>query len=127
MSVTIKSPSDHRRRRSRTVGGNARPEAIAKAEIVRERSELAAQKMCALGEMTGGIAHDFRNILAIVASGLRAAVRNLDDSAGLKSALASIHEGIARGERMTARLLSFAGQQELIRSEEHTSELQSHA
>jgi hypothetical protein len=31
----------------------------------------AIQRLAALGEMTGGIAHDFRNLLAIIDSGLR--------------------------------------------------------
>jgi signal transduction histidine kinase len=63
--------------------------------------------------MTGGIAHDFRNILCIVASGLRVAGRELDNPDKLKSALAAIHDGVERGERMVSRLLRFARQQDL--------------
>ena len=32
----------------------------------------ATQRIAALGEMTGGIAHDFRNILTVIKSGLPA-------------------------------------------------------
>jgi signal transduction histidine kinase len=102
---------------------DAEPRNIASGELLRERSELAAQKMCALGEMTGGIAHDFRNILTVVASGLRVAERNCDDPAKLKSALAAIQNGVARGERMASRLLSFASQQELIAAPEDVNTL----
>lgn len=35
--------------------------------------ERALQRITALGEMTGGIAHDFRNVLAVVQAGLRLA------------------------------------------------------
>jgi len=123
MSVALNTPPAVRRKRPRTVRRNAGSEGFVSTEIVRERSELAAQKMCALGEMTGGIAHDFRNILSIVASGLRAAERNVDDPAKLKSALVAIQEGVARGERMTSRLLSFASQQELVASPEDVNVL----
>ena len=37
-----------------------------------ELSARAAQRLSVLGEMTGGIAHDFRNILSVIDSGLRA-------------------------------------------------------
>lgn len=104
-------------RRQQSVQGGAR------AEILRERSELAAQKMCALGEMTGGIAHDFRNILTIVASGLRVAERNVENPDKLKAALAAIQEGVERGERMAIRLLSFAIQQELMAGPEDVNTL----
>ncbi len=79
----------------------------------RERSARAVQKISALGEMTGGIAHDFRNILAIVASGLRVAEDNKGDPAKLAAALAAASDGVERGLKMISRLLAFAGQHEL--------------
>jgi signal transduction histidine kinase len=78
-----------------------------------DRSARAVQKISALGEMTGGIAHDFRNILAIVASGLRVAEDNAGDPEKLTAALAAARDGVERGSRMIARLLAFAGQHEL--------------
>ena len=119
MSVATNTHPTVRRKRARSAG----PQEFANAKLLRERSEFAAQKMCALGEMTGGIAHDFRNILSIVASGLRVAERNLDDSTKLQSAFLAIQEGIARGAKMTARLLSFASQQELVASPEDVNAL----
>jgi signal transduction histidine kinase len=80
----------------------------------RKRSRRAAQKISALGEMTGGIAHDFRNVLCVIASGLRVAERNSGDLQKVDSALAAVREGIERGMRMTNRLLAFARQQELV-------------
>jgi signal transduction histidine kinase len=79
--------------------------------------------MCALGEMTGSIAHDFRNILTIVASGLSVAEGNAGDPAKLKSALAAIQDGVARGEKIASRLLNFARQQELIAAPEDVNTL----
>lgn len=122
MSVPAHSQPIVRRKRQRAVR-TPRIEAGVNDELLRERSELAAQKMCALGEMTGGIAHDFRNILTIVASGLRVAERNAGKPDKLKSALAAIQEGVERGERMTSRLLRFASQQELMAGPEDVNTL----
>ena len=109
-------------RRKRRKSGRAAPSVKGNA-LLRERSELAVQKMCALGEMTGGIAHDFRNVLSIVASGLRVAERTANDPAKLKSALAAMREGVARGERIASRLLRFALQQELDAAPEDVNTL----
>ena len=79
----------------------------------RDRSAHAVQKISALGEMTGGIAHDFGNILAIIASGLRVAQDNARDSSKRMAALAAANDGVERGQRMISRLLAFARQQEL--------------
>jgi len=86
---------------------------LAATDWDRERSARASQKISALGEMTGGIAHDFRNILALVASGLRIANDNKGDPAKLASALAAAHDGVERGMRMISRLLAFARQHEM--------------
>ena len=122
MSVVANTQPAVRRKRLRAVCRTV-PQAIASTEILRERGELAAQKMCALGEMTGGIAHDFRNILCVVASGLRVAERNANEPVKLKSALTAVQSGIERGERMVARLLSFASQQEHAASPEDVNAL----
>jgi signal transduction histidine kinase len=110
-------------KRKRASDRGAGRQKFADTELLRERAELAAQKMCALGEMTGGIAHDFRNILAIIASGLRVAERNSDNAAKLRSALAAIEDGVARGERMASRLLGFASHQDLIAAPEDVNTL----
>lgn len=77
-----------------------------------ERRAGAAQRITALGEMTTGIAHDFRNILGVIESGLRMAEDSGDDAAKRSACLAAAHDGVARGLRMTARLLAFANRQE---------------
>ena len=77
-----------------------------------ERSARAAAKITALGEMTRGIAHDFRNVLCMLTSGLNIAQASADDPAKLTLAHAAMQEGILRGLRVTNRLLDFARQQE---------------
>jgi signal transduction histidine kinase len=74
----------------------------------RRRSARASQRITMLGEMTAGLAHDFRNILAVIESGLRLAERNHDDPQKAQAALAAAHEGIRRGMRLTSQLVLFA-------------------
>ena len=78
-----------------------------------DRSARAAERITALGEMTRGIAHDFRNVLCMLTSGLNIAETSTDEPDKLKLALAAMHDGIARGLRVTNQLLDFSRQQEL--------------
>ena len=73
----------------------------------------ATQRIAALGEMTGGIAHDFRNILTIIESGLRLAERNLQCPDKLRACIKGAQNGVGRGLQLTSQLLAFAKQQEL--------------
>lgn len=91
--------------------------------ITPRRSKRAARKISALGEMTGGIAHDFRNILCVITSGLNVVERQSGDPEKLDSALAAVREGVARGMKMTNRLLAFAKQQDLQTGREDVNTL----
>jgi signal transduction histidine kinase len=66
------------------------------------------QKFAALGEMTGGIAHDFGNILAVIDASLRLAERNLDRPEFVRRYIAAAHEGLERGAKLTSQLMAFA-------------------
>ena len=63
--------------------------------------------------MTGGIAHDFRNILAIIESGLRLAETNSQEPEKVRAYIAGARDGVDRGLQLTSQLLAFAKQQEL--------------
>src|SRR6266480_3583029 len=78
-----------------------------------EQSARAAQRLAALGEMTGGIVHDFRNLLAAIESGLRLAEKNSEQSDKAHVYIAAAREAIDRGLKLTSQLLAFAKQQEL--------------
>jgi signal transduction histidine kinase len=78
-----------------------------------EQSARAAQRLSVLGEMTGGIAHDFRNILAVIDSGLQLTERNVSDPDRVRAFVAGAREGVVRGLRLTSQLLTFARQKEL--------------
>jgi signal transduction histidine kinase len=78
-----------------------------------ELSARAVQRLSVLGEMTGGIAHDFRNILAIIESGLGLAERCSEQPEKMRVYIAAAREGIRRGVKLTSQLLTFAKQREL--------------
>ena len=74
----------------------------------RQRQRLARERIAALGDMTAGLVHDFRNILGVVGSALNLAERNRGDSIKLDAALGAAREGLQRGANLTAKLLTFA-------------------
>jgi signal transduction histidine kinase len=78
-----------------------------------ELTSRAVQRLSVLGEMTGGIAHDFRNILSIIDSSLRLIAKNPHDPEKLDAFIAGAQDGLEKGLRLTSRLLSFAKQREL--------------
>jgi len=78
-----------------------------------QQRERATHRLAALGEMTGGIAHDFRNLLAVIESGLRSAARRADEPESVRAYIAAAREGIDRGIDLASQLLAFAKHQEL--------------
>lgn len=90
---------------------------VAKANLVNRAAaaqrERATQRLAVIGEMTGGIAHDFRSLLSVIDSGLRLIERNADDAEKIHALISSTREGIARGVELTSQLLEFAKHQSL--------------
>lgn len=78
-----------------------------------DHRERVMEKLTALGEMTGGIAHDFRNLLTVIDAGLRLTEKNLQQPETARIYIAATREGIDRAVRLTAELLSFAKRQDL--------------
>ncbi|RJT27779.1 two-component sensor histidine kinase [Mesorhizobium waimense] len=78
-----------------------------------QQHERATYRLAALGEMTGGIAHDFRNLLAVIETGLRSAAKSADEPESVRAYIAAAREGIDRGIDLTSQLLAFAKHQEL--------------
>jgi len=73
-----------------------------------------AQKMEAVGQLTGGVAHDFNNMLAVVLGSLELLDRRLDpDDLRAKRHLGSALEAARRSVTLTQRLLAFSRQQPL--------------
>jgi nitrogen-specific signal transduction histidine kinase/CheY-like chemotaxis protein len=73
-----------------------------------------AQKMEAIGQLTGGVAHDFNNMLAVIMGGLDLALRRLaKGDTSVDKYLTNAQEGTRRAAALTQRLLAFARQQPL--------------
>jgi signal transduction histidine kinase len=72
-----------------------------------------AQKMEAIGQLTGGVAHDFNNVLQIISGNLQLLklIGNPDPRAEQRIDLAL--GGVERGARLAAHLLAFARRQPL--------------
>lgn len=99
----------------------------ARNRAVSERSpaELGThtkERLVALGQMTGGIAHDFRNVLAAIESGLILAEKN-SNCEEARVYIAAARQGIDRGVNLTSRLLAFAKGQELKAQAANLNEL----
>ena len=71
------------------------------AALERAHQQLAnAQKMEALGQLTGGVAHDFNNIMMIVSGYAQSLQGGLKDPKKAR-ALQAIQAAISRGENLT--------------------------
>ncbi|ULJ81572.1 ATP-binding protein (plasmid) [Rhizobium sp. C104] len=73
-----------------------------------------AQKLEAIGQLTGEVAHDFNNLLQIIVGNLDTLTRNLPPEAGrLRRAASQAMNGARRAAALTQRLLAFARRQPL--------------
>jgi PAS domain S-box-containing protein len=75
-----------------------------------QRRLAESQKMDALGQLTGGVAHDFNNILMIISGNIHRIKKDLSTEAGRK-ALSAIEMASRRAAALTSQLLSFARRQ----------------
>ena len=71
------------------------------------------QKMEALGQLTGGVAHDFNNMLAVIISNIDMARRHKGNPEKLEARLGGALEGATKAANLTRRLLAFSRQQPL--------------
>jgi signal transduction histidine kinase len=87
-----------------------------RAEIgAREQAQAAllqAQKMEAMGQLTGGVAHDFNNVLTAVSGSLALLEPRISDERSLRL-LRTAQRGASRGAQLTESLLAFARKQRL--------------
>jgi signal transduction histidine kinase/ActR/RegA family two-component response regulator len=72
-----------------------------------------AQKMEAVGQLTGGIAHDLNNILTVITGTIEILAEAVADRPQLVTVAKMIDEAAARGADLTQRLLAFARKQPL--------------
>ena len=86
-------------------------------DVTRERGAEEAlrqsQKLEAIGMLTGGVAHDFNNVLAVVRTSIDLLRLVPLDSDRRKRYMDAISDAVTRAARLTGQLLAFARRQSL--------------
>jgi PAS domain S-box-containing protein len=70
-----------------------------------------AQKLDALGQLTGGVAHDFNNILMIISGSLHFLRKSAGGDPKMARAISAMERATKRGAALTSQLLTFARRQ----------------
>jgi len=86
-------------------------EAVAASEVA-QRALLQSQKLEALGRLTGGVAHDFNNILQTLSSCLQL-LRLTEDRTKMASLISTGETAIRRATALTGQMRSFARVQDV--------------
>ncbi|MGY4630213.1 PAS domain S-box-containing protein [Bradyrhizobium sp. USDA 4486] len=88
-----------------------------------EEQLIQAQKMDAVGQLTGGIAHEFNNMLTVITGTIEILADGVKDNPPLATITKLISEAADRGAVLTSSLLSFARKQALQPAEIDVNEL----
>ena len=82
-------------------------------KLAAEEQLRQAQKMEAVGQLTGGVAHDFNNILTVITGTIEILADAVADRPELAAIAKMIDEAAERGANLTQYLLAFARKQPL--------------
>src|SRR5262245_2423790 len=105
---------DYEISRGEMMGGGAVVRCVDITEKLRDEMALRqGQKMEATGQLTGGMAHDFNNILQVIQVNLDLMKGAVRGDRGLLTRLAAAAAAAERGARLTQQLLAFARRQPL--------------
>ncbi|WP_201776330.1 GAF domain-containing hybrid sensor histidine kinase/response regulator, partial [Rhodopseudomonas palustris] len=88
-------------------------EQMLQAKDVADQQLRQAQKMEAVGQLTGGIAHDLNNILTVIVGNMELLIDGVADRPSLAELAHMVDDAATRGADLTQRLLSFARKQPL--------------
>jgi signal transduction histidine kinase/ActR/RegA family two-component response regulator len=103
-------------------------EAQSRAQLQSEKQQLAdqlhqAQKMEAVGQLAGGVAHDFNNVLTAIRGNMELALRGLEPDSRAAQRVESSLRSVDRAAELTGRLLAFSRRKvmEMTATSVHTS------
>ena len=83
-------------------------------ELLRSENALRqSQKLDALGQLTGGVAHDFNNMLAVISTSVELLRKSALTADQRSLCLDRIFNTVARGVKLTGQLLAFSRRQPL--------------
>jgi PAS domain S-box-containing protein len=82
------------------------------AKLKAEEALRQSQRMEGIGQLTGGVAHDFNNVLTAVLGSLSLAVRRIDDKR-THDLIDNAIQAAERGAKLTSQLLAFSRRQRL--------------
>ena len=83
------------------------------ARALAEEQLRQAQKMEAIGNLTGGVAHDFNNVLQVINGNLQMLAADAGDHPATLRRLSAATDAVKRGAKLAAHLLAFARRQPL--------------
>jgi PAS domain S-box-containing protein len=82
------------------------------AKLKAEEALRQSQRMEGIGQLTGGVAHDFNNVLTAVLGSLSLAVRRVSDDRA-REQIENAMQAAERGAKLTSQLLAFSRRQRL--------------
>src|SRR6201992_1608515 len=74
---------------------------------------IRSQKLEAIGQLTGGVAHNFNNLLQVLSENLQLLSKHIAGNARAEMRVQSALAGVARGSKLASQLLAFARRQPL--------------
>ncbi len=93
-----------------------RTRALERSENERRSAEAAlhrAQRLEAVGKLTGGVAHDFNNVLQIIRGNLQLMQRHAPSDDAFTTRIEAALDGVDRGAKLASQLLAFGRRQPL--------------
>jgi signal transduction histidine kinase/CheY-like chemotaxis protein len=88
-------------------------QAVERTRLVEQRG-AQSQRVEALGRLTGGVAHEFNNLLGIISNSMHLMQRH-PASAELQAPLAATQRAVDKGSQLTQHLLRFSGRRPVVR------------